>query len=62
MYISAQCLVELLEARLASFRERWGSGDLQARGFTRTEVLHLVEALFEDTDVRRDVCAFLRTS
>ena len=51
-----------MEARLASFRERWGSGDLQARGFTRAEVLHLVEALFEDTDVRRDVCAFLRTS
>jgi hypothetical protein len=55
-----QEVLDLMTARLAVFRERWESGRLPALGFTRRQAIHLVEALFEDTDLRRSTLAALR--
>ncbi|PRW33925.1 centromere kinetochore zw10-like protein [Chlorella sorokiniana] len=51
-------LCELLDIRMVEIRQRWQEGRLQAIGFSADEVAHLVLALFEDTDLRRD---FLRS-
>ncbi|KAI7835683.1 hypothetical protein COHA_010422 [Chlorella ohadii] len=51
-------LCELLDIRMVEIRQRWQEGRLQAIGFSADEVSHLVLALFEDTDLRRD---FLRS-
>ena len=50
-----QELLELMDVRLVEFEDRWESGRLQTCGFDSQEVLHLVKALFEDTDMRRQV-------
>ena len=41
--------------RLVEIQDRWESARLQMCGFESQEVLHLVKALFEDTDGRRRV-------
>ncbi|KAL4418799.1 hypothetical protein ABPG77_010208 [Micractinium sp. CCAP 211/92] len=54
-------LCELLDIRLVEIRQRWQDGRLQAIGFSAEEVAHLVCALFEDTDLRRDFLALLES-
>ena len=50
-----QELLELMDVRLVEIEDRWESGRLQTCGFEGQEVLHLVKALFEDTEGRRRV-------
>ena len=50
-----QELLELMDVRLVEIDDRWESGRLQACGFSSQEVIHVVKALFEDTDMRRRV-------
>eukprot|EP00887_Chlorella_sp_A99_P003530 scaffold7.g3530.t1 len=52
-------LAELLDIRMVEIRQRWQEGRLPALGFSAAEVAHLVCALFEDTDLRRDFLALL---
>ena len=52
-------LSELLDIRMVQIRQRWQEGRLPALGFSAEEVAHLVLALFEDTDLRRDFLALL---
>lgn len=44
-----------MDVRLVEIEDRWESGRLQTCGFESQEVLHLVKALFEDTEMRRHV-------
>ncbi len=50
-----QELLELMDVRLVEIQDRWQSGRLQTYGFEGQEVVHLVRALFEDTEGRRRV-------
>lgn len=50
-----QELLELMDVRLVEIEDRWESGRLQTCGFESQEVIHVVKALFEDTDMRRHV-------
>ena len=50
-----QEVLELMDVRLVEIEDRWESGRLQTCGFESQEVLHLVRALFEDTEARRRV-------
>ncbi|KAL4425306.1 hypothetical protein ABPG75_009322 [Micractinium tetrahymenae] len=54
-------LCELLDIRLVEIRQRWQDGRLQAIGFSAEEVGHLVCALFEETDLRRDFLVLLES-
>ncbi|GAB4812980.1 hypothetical protein N2152v2_000026 [Parachlorella kessleri] len=47
-------LLELLDIRLLEIRRRWADGRLQALGFSAGEVAHVVAALFDHSDLRRD--------
>ena len=49
----------ILGARLVDIREWWGNGRLRAHGLSAQEVSHLIEALFEDTDLRQEVLGFV---
>lgn len=49
-----QELLELLDIRLVEIRRRWGEGRLPALGFSSREVAHVVRALFDHSDLRRD--------
>lgn len=62
MHACMQELLELMNARLVDFEDRWGSGRLQACNFDGTEVVHLIHALFEDTDMRRQVLHYVSTT
>ena len=53
--VCLQELLELMDVRLVEIDDRWKSGKLQACGFSSQEVIHVVRALFEDTDMRRQV-------
>lgn len=53
--VKLQELLELMDVRLVEIDDRWESGRLQACGFSNQEVIHVVRALFEDTDMRRRV-------
>lgn len=53
--VHMQELLELMDVRLVEFEDRWESGRLQTCGFESQEVIHLVKALFEDTEMRRRV-------
>lgn len=53
--VKLQELLELMDVRLVEFEDRWESGRLQTCGFESQEVIHLVKALFEDTEMRRRV-------
>ncbi len=44
-----------MDVRLVEIQDRWQSGRLQTCGFEGQEVVHLVRALFEDTEGRRRV-------
>ena len=48
-------LLEILAARLADIREWWDAGVLSERGLTAPEVCHLITALFENTQTRKQV-------
>ena len=50
----------VMSARLAQIEERWSDGRLRRAGLDAGEVGHLVCALFEDTELRREVLAGLR--
>jgi centromere/kinetochore protein ZW10 len=50
-----QVVLEVLDAKLVSIQNRWRSGGLQRCGLASREVAHLVHALFEDTDLKREV-------
>lgn len=54
--------MEILSARLVEIRSSWLSGDLQSHGLSVAEVLHLVLALFEDTDLRQEVVRDIRAA
>lgn len=51
-----------MNARLVDIEDRWGSGRLQACGFESHEVLHLIRALFEDTEMRRHVLHYVAST
>ena len=51
--LSAQVVLEVLNARLMDIRDWWDAGSLAARGFTAAEVGRLVNALFEATELRQ---------
>ncbi len=51
---SVQELLELLDIRLMEIRRRWAEGRLPALGFSAAEVAHVVRALFDHSDLRRD--------
>ncbi|DBA76382.1 TPA: hypothetical protein ACH3X1_010090 [Trebouxia sp. C0004] len=53
--VKLQELLELMDVRLVEIQDRWQSGRLQTCGFEGQEVVHLVRALFEDTEGRRRV-------
>ncbi|KAL0042877.1 hypothetical protein WJX79_002164, partial [Trebouxia sp. C0005] len=53
--VKLQELLELMDVRLVEIQDRWQSGRLQTCGFQGQEVVHLVRALFEDTEGRRRV-------
>ncbi|KAL3153383.1 hypothetical protein ABBQ38_011722 [Trebouxia sp. C0009 RCD-2024] len=53
--VKLQELLELMDVRLVEIEDRWESGRLQTCGFESQEVIHLVKALFEDTEMRRRV-------
>ena len=55
-----QEVLEILGARLVEIQSKWQNGHLQRVGFTAEEVCHLVEALFEDTDLRQAVLQSVR--
>jgi centromere/kinetochore protein ZW10 len=57
-----QELCELLDIRMVEIRQRWQEGRLEALGFRAAEVRHLVRALFEDTDLRRDFLHLLEAA
>ena len=57
-----QELLQLLDIQLREIWRRWHEGRLRALGFSAREVAHLVAALFEDTDPRRDFLAVLRAA
>ena len=48
-------MLEILSARLADIREWWDAGVLSERGLTAPEVCHLITALFENTQTRKQV-------
>ncbi|CAL8471952.1 g11494 [Coccomyxa elongata] len=51
----------VMGARLVQIDERWKDGGLQKAGLSSDEVVHLIEALFEDTDLRREVLHNIRS-
>ena len=55
-----QELLEILGARLVEIQSRWQNEHLQRVGFTAEEVCHLVEALFEETELRQAVLQSVR--
>lgn len=57
-----QEIIEILSARLVDIQQRWQSGRLQQLGFTEAETVHLIVALFEDTDLRQTVIRGIRSS
>lgn len=57
-----QELLDLMNARLVDIEDRWGSGRLQACKFESGEVLHLIRALFEDTEMRRHVLHYVAST
>ena len=56
-----QVILNILEAKLVSIQMMWRERVLQRCGLSSGEVRHLICALFEDTDLRRDVLSGLNT-
>ena len=54
---AVQEVLWVMRARLAQIEERWVDGRLRRGGLDADEVCHLVCALFEDTELRREVLA-----
>ncbi|KAK9905917.1 hypothetical protein WJX75_008898 [Coccomyxa subellipsoidea] len=52
----------VMGARLVEIDEKWKHGGLQRAGLTSNDVVHLIEALFEDTDLRRTVLQHVRSA
>jgi len=52
--IKAQCVLQLLQYRLADIVRAWEGGQLTQAGLSLPEVEGLVCALFEDTDYRAE--------
>ncbi|KAK9823988.1 hypothetical protein WJX72_006819 [[Myrmecia] bisecta] len=50
-----QAVLRLVDMRLVEIQRAWQDGRLQQAGLGAAEACHLVEALFEDTDLRREV-------
>jgi hypothetical protein len=50
-----KCLLELMSLRMSDIVAEWESGTLKRRGLTRDEVSVLIEALFSDSQLRRQV-------
>ena len=50
----AECVLGLLQSRLADIVQGWEDGRLSAAGLVLPEVESLVVALFEDTDYRAE--------
>ncbi len=55
-------LLELLDTGLRETVVAWEKRRLQAVGFTADEVVHLLCALFEPSEYRRDAIARIRAS
>ncbi|EIE23685.1 hypothetical protein COCSUDRAFT_63210 [Coccomyxa subellipsoidea C-169] len=52
----------VMGARLLEIDQRWKDGGLERAGLTADEVVHLIEALFEDTDLRSEVLQHIRSA
>ncbi|KAK9824037.1 hypothetical protein WJX72_007197 [[Myrmecia] bisecta] len=50
-----QAVLRLMDMRLVEIQRAWQDDRLQQAGLSVAEACHLVEALFEDTDLRREV-------
>ncbi len=57
-----QELLWVLGARMKEIQGRWEARWLQRAGFTRAEVTHLISAIFEDTDLRKQVLSAINNS
>ena len=55
--ISLQAILEIMSARLGAIRSMWEEEKLKRKGLTASEVVHLIRALFEETDLRDAVIA-----
>ena len=53
-YRKAGRVADVLDMSLLAIAQAWQSGDLAANGFSRQEVCSLVEAIFTETQQRRE--------
>ena len=52
-----QAVLGIMQSRLGAIRSMWEEGILRAKGLGAQEVVRLIQALFEETDLRNAVIA-----